>query len=144
MTSASTREVLSTQRGGSLLDLEARLAKPCLFPFDGEPYRLTECQQAPSSNAESEAIVFSEIGFSCLGICKPSSGLCHHTQRQSLNVEAICICHNVRSTFSDAIGLRRENCIVVRCSPERSIGPFSRSILPCKLFFCRGLLPGIG
>ena len=30
--------------GGSLLDLEARLAKPCLFPFDGEPYQLTECQ----------------------------------------------------------------------------------------------------
>ena len=28
---------------GPLLDLEARLAKPCLFPFDGEPYRLTEC-----------------------------------------------------------------------------------------------------
>jgi len=41
-----------------LLDLEARLAKPCLFPFDGEPYRLTECQQASSSNTEAEAIVF--------------------------------------------------------------------------------------
>ena len=43
---------------GPLLDLEARLAKPCLFPFDGEPCRLTECQQASSSNAEAEAIVF--------------------------------------------------------------------------------------
>ena len=43
---------------GPLLDLEARLAKPCLFPFDGEPYRLTECQQASSSNTEAEAIVF--------------------------------------------------------------------------------------
>src|SRR5436309_7065291 len=69
-TSASKREVLSTQRRDLGL-ISRHLAKPCLFPFDGEPYRSTECQQASSPNTEAEAGYFPQPDYLLLAKTSP-------------------------------------------------------------------------